>query len=107
MDMSDPIESWLTVANAFDERYVAVKEDQWTSPTPCDDWTVRDLVDHVETVQLMMSQLVGATTEAGADWPKVRDGMTAVLAKPDALEGTSTHPRLGEGPKVQWLTIAI
>jgi uncharacterized protein (TIGR03086 family) len=53
-----------------------------------------------------MSQLVGATTEAGADWPAVRDGMAAVLAKPDALEGTSVHPRLGEGPKVRWVSIA-
>jgi len=53
-----------------------------------------------------MSRLVGATTDAGADWPAVRDGMAAVLAKPDALAGTSNHPRLGAGPKVQWLTIA-
>ena len=58
------------------------------------------------SVQLAMSQLVGATTEDGADWPTTRDGMAAVLARPAALEGTSTHPRLGEGPKVHWLTIA-
>jgi len=104
--MGDAAESWHEVADAFDQRYAGIMEDQWAAATPCDQWTVRDLVDHVTTVQLMMSQLVGAATEAGADWPAVRDGMAAVLAKPDALEGTSTHPRLGEGPKVQWLTIA-
>ena len=104
--MSDPIESWRTVAAHFGQRYDAIGEGQWTSPTPCDEWTVRDLVDHVTGVQFRMSRLVGATTEEGADWPGVRDGMAAVLAKPDALQGTSTHPVLGEAPKVQWLTVA-
>jgi len=98
--MSDPVESWRRVAGRFGTRYGAIKEDQWANPTPCEQWTVRDLVDHVTTVQLLMSQLVGATTEEGADWPAVRDGMAAALAKPDALEGTSVHPRLGDGPKV-------
>ena len=104
--MSDPIESWRKVAAGFDKRYAAVAPGQLGSPTPCAEWTVRDLVDHVAGVQLRMSRLVGATTEDGADWPAVRDGMTAVLSRPDALEGTSIHPQLGEAPKVQWLTIA-
>ncbi len=104
--MSSPIESWQAVTRAFDQRYDAIEDDQWDGPTPCDQWSVRDLVDHVATVQLTMSQLVGATTGDGADWPAARDGMEAILAEPDALEGTSTHPRLGEGPKGQWLTIA-
>ena len=87
--MSGAIASWYEVADAFDQRYAGIMEDQWAAATPCDQWTVRDLVDHVTTVQLLMSQLVGATTEPGADWPAVRDGMAVVLAKPDALEGTS------------------
>src|SRR5215211_7940689 len=104
--MADPIESWREVAASFDKRYAAIAPEQLDAPRPCDEWKVRDLVDHVVAVQLLMSQLIGATTEAGADWPAVRDGMTAVLSKPDALEGTSIHPRLGEGPKLQWLAIA-
>ncbi|MHB1533489.1 MAG: maleylpyruvate isomerase family mycothiol-dependent enzyme [Acidimicrobiales bacterium] len=24
-----------------------VRDDQWGLPTPCEDWTVRDLVEHV------------------------------------------------------------
>lgn len=28
-------------------RVAAVPEDRWSAPTPCDDWTVRDLVNHV------------------------------------------------------------
>jgi uncharacterized protein (TIGR03086 family) len=31
----------------FETRLFAVGEDQWTKPSVCDGWTVRDLVDHV------------------------------------------------------------
>ena len=29
------------------DRVNAVADDQWDAPTPCRDWTVRDLVNHV------------------------------------------------------------
>ena len=34
------VESWV-------KRLAAVADDQWESPTPCTEWTVRELVNHV------------------------------------------------------------
>ena len=33
----------------FTDRVDAVREDQWGEPTPCTEWTVRDLANHVTT----------------------------------------------------------
>jgi uncharacterized protein (TIGR03086 family) len=50
----------------FTERVRAVRPDQWDAPTPCAEWNVRDLVNHLTAEQLWVSQLVvhGATIEA-------------------------------------------
>src|SRR5437764_1113118 len=38
----------LSIALTATERLIAaVRDDQWTEPTPCTDWNVRDLVEHV------------------------------------------------------------
>jgi uncharacterized protein (TIGR03086 family) len=31
----------------FDRRVAAISDDQWTNSTPCPDWSVRDLVNHI------------------------------------------------------------
>lgn len=41
-----------------------IEPDQWGDPTPCDDWTVRDLVNHVTSEDLWAVPLMaGATIE--------------------------------------------
>lgn len=51
------------------ERVRAIRPDQWDAPTPCAEWTVRDLVNHLTAEQLWVSPLVvhGATIEAIGD----------------------------------------
>ncbi|WP_246458983.1 TIGR03086 family metal-binding protein [Streptomyces himalayensis] len=53
----------------FTERVRAVRSDQWDAPTPCTEWTVHDLVNHVTAEQLWVSPLVvyGAAIEAVGD----------------------------------------
>jgi uncharacterized protein (TIGR03086 family) len=52
----------------FADRANAVKEDQWGDPTPCTDWTVRDLVNHVTYENLWTVPLMeGATIEEVGD----------------------------------------
>jgi uncharacterized protein (TIGR03086 family) len=45
--MSEISERYATIADGFDTRLVGVGPDQWSNPTPCTDWTLRDLVTHV------------------------------------------------------------
>jgi uncharacterized protein (TIGR03086 family) len=49
----------------FGARVHAVRPDQWTAPTPCADWDVRALVNHVVVEQLWVPALLGGETVAG------------------------------------------
>lgn len=52
----------------FADRANAVRQDQWGDPTPCTDWTVRDLVNHVTAENLWTAPLMeGATIEEVGD----------------------------------------
>ena len=37
---------WGLAADKWDEVMDQVSDDDWTKATPCDDWSVRELVDH-------------------------------------------------------------
>ena len=49
------VEHWADVV-------VAVRDDQWDSPTPCSEWSVRDLVNHVTGEDLWTAALVAGGT---------------------------------------------
>lgn len=52
----------------FDRRVRAVRADQWGDPTPCTEWDVRALVDHLVVEQLWAPLLLdGATMEDVGD----------------------------------------
>ena len=52
----------------FADRVNAVKDDQWGDPTPCSEWTVRDLVNHMTYENLWTVPLMeGATIEEVGD----------------------------------------
>ncbi|MDN3293906.1 TIGR03086 family metal-binding protein [Streptomyces ficellus] len=42
----------------FGERVHAIRPDQWDAPTPCTEWSVRDLVSHLTGEQLWVVPLV-------------------------------------------------
>ncbi|MFF8267924.1 TIGR03086 family metal-binding protein [Streptomyces sp. NPDC016562] len=89
----------------------AVKDDQWDAPTPCAEWNVRDLVNHVTGEQLWIPPLVteGRTVEEVGDalsgdvlgedpvaaWDAAAAASHAAFAEPGALERTV---RLSYGP---------
>ncbi|MGH4028996.1 TIGR03086 family metal-binding protein [Actinomycetota bacterium Odt1-20B] len=88
----------------FTERVHAVGPDQWDAATPCADWTVRDLVNHLTVEQLWVPPLVrdgespatvGDTFDGdmlGPDpvtsWDTAAAGAREAFGEPDALERT-------------------
>ncbi|MFD8993348.1 TIGR03086 family metal-binding protein [Streptomyces abikoensis] len=67
----------------FTDRVRAVRPDQWTAPTPCTEWTVRDLVNHLTVEQLWV--------------PPLLDGK-GIADVGDAFDGD----QLGDDPVAAW-----
>ncbi|MFE6740919.1 TIGR03086 family metal-binding protein [Streptomyces tubercidicus] len=55
----------------FGTRVHAVREDQWDGPTPCTEWSVRALVNHLTAEQLWVPRLVrdrASITDIGSEY---------------------------------------
>jgi uncharacterized protein (TIGR03086 family) len=66
------IERYLTATTGFESRLRAVGERQWTSPTPCTDWNVRQLVNHVVTGN-HLNVILLTDPEAATEFRRTRD----------------------------------
>jgi uncharacterized protein (TIGR03086 family) len=100
---------WFDAAGAQAIRLVeAVRPDQLPDPTPCPQWTVGDLVNHMVTGNLLIAAIVAgephpdrAADHLGDDYVSAfRDSVTRLsetFAKHDVLSGTYPSP-YGEGP---------
>jgi uncharacterized protein (TIGR03086 family) len=51
-------------AEEFGRRVHAIPEDAWDAPTPCSEWTVRDVVNHMVGEHLWAPELLGGATMA-------------------------------------------
>ncbi|QKW23148.1 TIGR03086 family protein [Kitasatospora sp. NA04385] len=87
----------------FGDLVRAVPADGWRAPTPCADWTVRQLVGHLASEQLWVPELLAGATVAevgdrfdgdvlgddpAAAWTAAADAARAAFAGPGALERT-------------------
>lgn len=107
--MQQHIDLWKQTAEAFQQRFAAIADDQWQSDTTCDGWNVQALVDHTVEVQAgYAGSMVGAEIGEGAGWPEVHAAIAAALdANPAALEGTMPMPAMGgDVPKAMMFGIA-
>jgi uncharacterized protein (TIGR03086 family) len=91
----------------------AVRDDQWDADTPCADWSVRDLVNHLVVEQLWVPPLVrdGATIAQAGDaydgdqlgddpvgvWDRSAEEARAAFSEPGALDRT-VHLSYGDTP---------
>jgi len=57
--MSEISDRYARRASAFADKVAAVADDQWSAPSPCEDWTARDVVRHVVDTQGMFLGFVG------------------------------------------------
>src|SRR5690242_15285219 len=65
------IERYLLASSGFEHKLRAVRSDQWPWPTPCTDWNVRQLVNHVTRGNLNYVMLLDGGTKA--DFLRLRD----------------------------------
>lgn len=102
----DLLEALDPAAEEFGRRLRTSPEDAWGNPTPCTEWDVRGLVQHVVGGTWMTVALLdGASTEesmqaarAAAQQPDLRAGFDAGVAaqreafhRPGALDGIVHH----------------
>ncbi len=114
MDLVDLYRRSLT---GFTDRVRSVRPEQWSEPTPCSEWDVRALVNHVvgedrwtaplfagATIaevgdrfegDLLGTDPLGAATDAAAQ-------AEATVSEPDALERT-VHLSFGDTPAREYL----
>ena len=102
--MNEAAGRWHESAGAFALRIAAVADDQWERATPCDQWSVRQLVDHVIATQTRFGGLLGLQTES-AEWTDLYQAMVSLLAGEDVLEGSVNVGPLGTMSKVQVLDV--
>ncbi|WP_281902336.1 TIGR03086 family metal-binding protein [Phytohabitans aurantiacus] len=105
----------------FTGRVSQVRDDQWKAPTPCDDWDVRTLVNHVVYEDRWASPLFQGATIAevgdryegdvlGADPAgnarEAGDDSVRELAAPGALDRT-VHLSYGDTPIAEYVNQLI
>ncbi len=77
---------WAMAADKWDEVIAQVGDADWDKSTPCDGWTVRELVDHAMFWQGRGASAFGAEAAEG-DWPALRASLRAKLDDPSSMEG--------------------
>ena len=93
--MTEISDRYRRLSGAFADRIAAVPDDGWDAPTPCEEWTARDLVGHVVQSQGMFLSRVGREApevDAAADplgaWQTVSGVVQADLEDPERAATT-------------------
>ena len=97
--MQGPAEIWLLAADNFEATLGRVGEDQWTAPTGCGDWTVRDLVDHTLFWQCNLADVVGAQVAPEDGWDAIKAAIAGALEDPAVLDGALDRGPMTGMPK--------
>ena len=104
--MSEAVERYRGLAEQFGTRVEATPDDKWSAPSPCPDWTARDVVAHVVRGQRnVVAGVEGATAEevpSDADpkvlWRESMSRLMAALETEGALEKQVPGGPMGDMP---------
>jgi len=109
------------VNDGFAQRLASVQPDQWTAPTPCTEWDVWALVNHVVGADCRYTMLLHDATAGEVDATRTVDHLghdpvgsfvanaaqlNAALREPGALARTAHHPA-GERTGAQLLGMRV
>lgn len=89
--MSDISERYERLAAAFADYVAHVPDGRWSSPSPCADWTARDVVGHVVDIQRMpfaqvgreLGELPDVDDDPLAAWNAARHAVQTELEDPE------------------------
>lgn len=113
--MSEVIDAYIRSLDEIDQMVRAIGDDQWGDPTPCTEWSVRDLVNHVVGEDLWAPLLLdGKTLEEVGDrfdgdllgdepvavWTRARDGALQAI---DGWSGRPVHTSMGQIPAEDYI----
>ncbi|MEO8107297.1 MAG: TIGR03086 family metal-binding protein [Actinomycetes bacterium] len=108
MSDTESLQTFTASLGAFGELVTAVADDQWDASTPCTDWDVRTLVNHVLVEQLWAEpMLTGRTvedvgerldgdqlgTDPAAAWERAASESLAQFTKEGVLDSTVNSSR--------------
>ena len=86
--MSNEADRYRSLAASMTDTIASVPDDRWSAPTPCDDWTARDLVGH-----LVSTSGIGFIDQAAPAEPSVDDDpLGAFTAARDAVQAALDDP---------------
>jgi uncharacterized protein (TIGR03086 family) len=90
--MTEISDRYRRVAGEFTARVVAVPDDAWERPSPCDEWNARDVVNHVVDASGRFLGRVGV--ELPAEASQRDDPAAAWAAARDAVQGALDDPAI-------------
>jgi uncharacterized protein (TIGR03086 family) len=117
MSAKEIIDRYVAALDFFGSRVHTVGAGQWDASTPCSEWSVRELVNHLTVEQLWAPRLVrdGATVDEVGDafdgdqlgddpaaaWDRAATVAIEVFRAPHALDRT-VHLSYGDTPAVAY-----
>lgn len=115
--MATAVNLYEQACDYFDARVRAVQPEQWTAPTPCADWNVRQLVNHVAVEDLWVPPLMAGQAiedvgdafdgdQLGDDpvsaWAAAVAGAREAVAEPE-VEARTVHLSYGDEAASEYL----
>ena len=100
--MDDLVECHQRACNGFARVAHAVAADAWSVPTPCTEWTAREVVEHVIGFhEFLLLRPLGTRAQRpregeAARWDATADALFAVLAEAGAVDRVTELPGGGQ-----------
>jgi uncharacterized protein (TIGR03086 family) len=117
-DQTPPAEVLTSACESTRSILENVKREQLALPTPCEDWPVHDLIDHIVSATRFFADIAGAEEASeGEEWPSYADTdfvtafgeharrITAAFSAPGAMERTMALPT-GPAPGSRCIQVA-